>query len=116
VAETDSIASVHDARVCASRKTRRCEECGGAIQPGDLYERVWGVWEGESMTFVTCTICREIRGALFCSWTYGMIWEDLLEDWRGDYRIPWADIGSLSKPARDRLCDWIEREIWGDDG
>jgi hypothetical protein len=44
-----------------ARKTHRCCECHGTIQPGELYHRFSGVWDGEAMTFKTCSDCQQIR-------------------------------------------------------
>ena len=103
------------ARVGASRRERRCGECGQPIQVGDRYERVWGVWEGVGETFITCATCLEISTALFCSGRmHGTMWEDLKEAFAYSDTIPWATIGELSKAARDAICDWIESDLWDD--
>ena len=44
-----------------ARKEHKCCECGSTIAPGDVYERVWGVWESEMETFKTCIPCSRIR-------------------------------------------------------
>ena len=109
-------ADFHTSSVQKSRAVRVCEECCGAINPGDEYERVFYVWDGMKETYRTCKTCLEIRNTFMCSWHYSMVWEDLQEAFVYQDGIPWSDIGSLSKEARDIMCDWIETEIWGDDG
>lgn len=44
-----------------ARKQHRCEECGVAILPGELYERVSGKWDGYVDTFSTCERCHDLR-------------------------------------------------------
>ena len=42
-------------------KAHKCCECLSVISPGEKYERISGVWEGEFQTFKTCMICAEVR-------------------------------------------------------
>lgn len=44
-----------------ARKRHRCSECHGFIEPGDVYERVAGSWDGRFDTFKTCIHCEEAR-------------------------------------------------------
>lgn len=44
-----------------ARKRHECCECRGSILPGEQYERVFGVWDGDWSTFVTCARCIDIR-------------------------------------------------------
>ena len=41
-------------------KEHKCCECLDTIFPGDRYDRVVGVWDGDFSTFKTCSSCREI--------------------------------------------------------
>lgn len=69
-------------RMVKARKQFRCEECGHRIQPGQLYERTSGKWDGYFCTFVTCRHCAGLREwarisvPCFC-WTYGNVLEDI---------------------------------------
>lgn len=40
-----------------ARKPRMCQECSRTIQPGERYERVAAVWEGDFFTNVACMHC-----------------------------------------------------------
>lgn len=44
-----------------ARIEHRCSECGRAIQPGERYERVVGVWDRLFSTYRTCVYCLAIR-------------------------------------------------------
>ena len=44
-----------------ARKRHKCCECGGIIEPLDVYQYISGVWDGEPESFKTCTPCVEAR-------------------------------------------------------
>ena len=77
-----------------AKKQHRCEECGGAIDPGQIYERVFGVWDGYASTFKTCMHCVELREFMetisdcFCP-TYGNLVQEALDEIQesGDIRL-----------------------------
>lgn len=68
-----------------AKKEYRCCECGEAIQPGEKYEYVWGVWEGKQSIYRTCDTCRRIRNDFCCSWIYGGLRDALRECLGFDY-------------------------------
>ena len=47
----------HDSSDHTSRKPRQCEDCFGAINPGDPYRSHRGVWEGDWYTYATHIEC-----------------------------------------------------------
>ena len=53
--------SIYDVRVYRAKKQHVCEECSRKIQKGELYERVFGVWEGRPEVFRSCEHCRDLR-------------------------------------------------------
>lgn len=53
--------SVFHAELRRARKPHKCGECGSAIQPGETYENVWGIWNGCPETYKTCQRCLELR-------------------------------------------------------
>lgn len=62
-----------------ARKVHQCDECRRAIEAGDTYEHVWGVWDGP-LTFKTCPDCLEFRrwfeAHIPCvCWQYGSMFE-----------------------------------------
>lgn len=71
-------------QIVRARKPRRCNECGGTIQPGEQYESVVGKWSGEFMAHATCPDCLALREHIrahvpcFC-WGYGVMRDDALE-------------------------------------
>ena len=72
-----------------ARKSHRCDECGGEIAPGSLYEHVTGCWDGRWVTHKTCMICRQIRQDFFpCAFYYGELWSSLREQYGYE---PWLD-------------------------
>jgi len=44
-----------------ARKKHICCECGSDIDPGEIYQKIKGLWEDEWLTFKTCMICYNIR-------------------------------------------------------
>jgi len=63
-----------------ARKIHLCSECHSKIQPGSIYERAEGVWDGDFRTYKTCLDCKSVRDEFFCDgWTYEQLWNDLYE-------------------------------------
>lgn len=75
----DSYAELHSERVVTARKRHKCGECGDMIEPGEQYEIVEGLWDGEWSRHKTCLPCRNARRDLMCSFCYGEIWADIEE-------------------------------------
>lgn len=44
-----------------AKKPHKCEECNGAILPGEKYEYVSGLWDGYFSDFKTCERCVDLR-------------------------------------------------------
>lgn len=67
-----------------AKKQHRCCECRGWIEPGEVYWRVRGVWDGEAQTFSMCTDCEDIKAwasegtDCFC-WSFGSVLTDALD-------------------------------------
>jgi hypothetical protein len=64
-----------------ARKPHTCYECSRPINPGEIYHRFVGKWEGELQRFDTCYLCHEIRAVFSCGegWIWGQLWEDMQE-------------------------------------
>ncbi|MBK1633766.1 hypothetical protein CKO31_24105 [Thiohalocapsa halophila] len=66
-----------------ARIEHRCAECDSTIHPGERYERVFGIWEGESGVVRTCPRCLALRDYVqahvpcFC-WAHGNTREDAI--------------------------------------
>lgn len=58
------VPSAFSERNPTARKSHKCCECHGIIQPGEKYELFSGVWEGRGESFKTCHECAEIRKAI----------------------------------------------------
>jgi len=64
-----------------ARKRHRCCECRGEIRPGEKYERISGVWDGEPMRFKTCLDCVLLRTELSDKegFQFEELWESVTE-------------------------------------
>lgn len=92
-----------------ARKKHKCCECGRSIPKGEKYEYVRGCWDGYFSTYRTCLDCESIRKALFCSYIYTMVWEDLASDFCQNPEVPSAEcMMSLTPAALEQVCDLIE--------
>lgn len=49
--------SVIDQKTVKAKKAHKCSECRGAILPGELYRKTWGIWEGDAHTYKRCVDC-----------------------------------------------------------
>lgn len=91
-----------------ARVSHRCGECHREIVKGEVYERFRGLCDGSWFTAKTCIDCKSVRESLFCSWTYGTMWDDFRELYEGD-KLPSSDcMMKMTKAARDKVCDIIE--------
>ena len=81
-----------------ARKTHKCGECCREIQPREMYERAYGVYEGRGQTFKTCTHCMGARRWLdiVCS---GFLHDGVAED--------------LREHADDYESQWLARAVYG---
>lgn len=97
-------------KILKAAKHHKCTECGGSIFPGERYERVSGLWDGEFSTYKTCPRCLEIRGYVknsipcFC---HGL--GDLIErayEAIGEYadELPGLMFGLLRRIYKARRC------------
>lgn len=111
--DVDTPPSFHHEKMVRAMKEHRCCECGRTITPGERYEKVAGVWDGEFNTYKTCDDCLSIRDSFFCDgWGYTSIYEHLYQhicDMKG--RIGEECILSLTPCARDLVFNAIE-ETW----
>lgn len=53
--------SVYRDELRRARKPYRCCDCNAAIKPGEQYGYVFGVWDGNAMTFRLCVFCEDMR-------------------------------------------------------
>lgn len=83
-------AEIFDEEIRTARKEYKCCECNSVIQKGQKYQYVHGMWGGEWSTFKTCIPCATIRKQIFCSWTYGYLWSDLIQ-YMAD-STPWDEV------------------------
>lgn len=65
-----------------ARKHHVCYECGSQIKPGETYEYIFGVWDGNSDSFHTCEKCADLRDSMteigYCM-TFGNLKSDHAE-------------------------------------
>jgi len=70
----DDYPSVFHVKLHKARKEHCCNECHRTILPGEQYEHVFGVWNGESGTYKICGFCLALRAYVtahvpcFCSY------------------------------------------------
>ncbi len=64
-----------------ARKPHTCCECRGVIQPGEVYNRHHGIWDGSASTFKICVDCEAMLNGLDgeCAPAFGYLWEDIDE-------------------------------------
>lgn len=85
----DSYSTIYEATIVkAARKEHECYECRRRILPGESYESVFAVTDGEASTTKTCSHCLALREWVkahvpcFC-WAHGNVMEDAIETARG---------------------------------
>jgi hypothetical protein len=88
----DGVSTVYRASEPVARKPHRCDECGRTIQPGERYESVFHITDGDAGTHHTCPHCLDIRKWVVahvpCScWSHG----NMLDDLRNDVDAYWVD-------------------------
>ena len=101
-------------KIRTARKKHRCGECFGDITPGEQYEYVSGIWDGEPIVYKTCLDCKSLRDVFFDSWTYTQVWDDFFDNFYPD-DIPEKCLATLTPLARAKVCEWIEEsEEWAE--
>jgi len=94
-------------KIVTAMKKHKCGECLKEILPGEGYEYVSGIWDGDPESYKTCLDCKSIRDTFFGSWTYTSVWEDFRDNFMWE-DIPEACIAGLTPGARSRVCEFIE--------
>ena len=92
-----------------AKKNWKCGECGRVIPVGEKYSCYSGKWNGKFIVDRTCMDCRSVTEHLFCGFTFGHIWQDLIDHLRdcGD-NIPYSKISKTTPMARSKICDIIQ--------
>jgi hypothetical protein len=100
-------------RTIVARIEHECCECDRTIEKGEAYELVRGKWDGMFNEFKTCMDCQSAKEVFCCSFIYTRLWEDLRSIlFETGSELPSADcMMSLTKRARDMMCDLLE-ECW----
>lgn len=60
----DGYPSVYRERWSTAKIVHKCCECGATIHPGNKYQYVSMVWDGDFLTYKTCERCADLRDAL----------------------------------------------------
>lgn len=63
--------SVYREKNTMARKCHKCFECDHPILPGEKYQRVTGLWDGQWESIATCSCCAKTRCALSRELSYG---------------------------------------------
>ncbi|HCY85366.1 MAG TPA: hypothetical protein DHV36_09560 [Desulfobacteraceae bacterium] len=99
----------HTEKIRTARVPHVCFECLRDIQPGEQYEYVSGIWDGEPAAYKTCLDCKSIRDTFFISWVYTQVWAAFQDEFGyHDSVVPEACIAELTPGARARVCEFIE--------
>lgn len=74
-------AELYTSEIRKARKEHCCCECRQPIAPGQTYEHVFMILDGDRQTYKTCDLCVEIRGHFSCDggWFFETVWEELRE-------------------------------------
>ena len=95
-----------------ARKTHKCCACHRSIEPGEEYEYVSGIWDGDFDTYKTCIDCLSIRDNFFCNGYYYEFEEALMEHLNViDGNVDSECIEGLTHNAKARIIDMIDK-IW----
>lgn len=81
-----------DVRNPRARKPHVCDECARTIQPGEQYQVVAGLWDGDLRRFKTCAHCVMASGWLEeqCDgYGFGRLREEIEEHWHEGYKSAW---------------------------
>ncbi len=78
-----------------ARKDHRCGECGRAIQKGEIYRNISGLWEGEFVSEKTCGHCA-IGQNLLSRECDGFVFHAVAEDLHEHIRevLPWSRLAA----------------------
>ena len=104
---------LYNSKIRKAKKRHRCCECGRVIKIEEKYEVVEAKYSDVFETFKTCEDCLTVRASFFCSGAvHCCMWEDLREHLQAiDGEISSDCLIPLTKRARDRVCDMIEK-VW----
>jgi hypothetical protein len=92
----------HVATVTA-RKPHKCDECGGALQPGQRYERSSGKWEGDWSTHRSCLQCGEITAEFGEDYAFGQFWPEMESAWAHGAHLQACLNRLKTVPAKERM-------------
>jgi hypothetical protein len=70
-----------------ARKQHRCGECRGLIKPGERYEEIRCLWEGQWSAHKTCVTCSVIGRTLLGCYGFGGLAKCLSEDFDFSDRV-----------------------------
>ena len=85
-----------------ARKDHKCYECGKIIKPGEVYQRIKGMWDGHWEKFDTCEACADLRDSL------NEVWCVYLGELRGEYMEYLTEIGAYE--YNEELDEYIYPE------
>lgn len=101
--------AIEAARITTPRakKAHKCGECWELIQPGQAYQHMRGLCEGEWITERTCLLCVEIRKAFYCGggFVYGELWESMKEEAFPELTTASECFVGLSPEAKGKVMD-----------
>jgi hypothetical protein len=107
--DSDEGPSCYKQKIRKARKTHRCHECFKDILPGEKYENISGIWDGDPSSYKTCLDCKSLRDVFFQSWACTAMWDDFRENFNMD-SIPEKCLAALTPVTRARVCELIEND------
>jgi len=82
----DEAADHYHAEMRKARKQHVCCECDETIEPGETYERVSSVYDGDWSHAKTCALCVKIRDEICCNgFVHGQLRVDIQDAYGFDY-------------------------------
>lgn len=97
-------------------KEHKCTECRRKILPGETYQRVDGLWDGNWDHFKTCGDCMSMIEIFFDARPcFGDLWEEFYGEFNYlNAVVPEKCLSALTPGARAKVCEMIE-ENWEDE-
>ena len=75
---------VYNASERTARKHHLCGECHRLIEPGERYEYVFEIYDGDPQSHKTCMTCGQMGRELLGCILHGRVWQDIHEHYCAD--------------------------------
>lgn len=107
----------HTEETRRARKRHRCDECGAAIMPGQMYTVGKGMFDGDFYANKTCAGCQNVRDVVCNCAPVGDLWQSQHDE---SLRMEVQEGGALcldglSPEGAAKLSDMIFAHGWWDE-